>query len=61
MLLTTGTPLALNCTISPTVPNELVKNDNAVPPAFVAVIAFPVKELNPVPPCATAKSVVNVN
>ena len=50
MLDTTGTPDALNCTISPAVPNELVKLLKAVPPAFAVIIELPVKLDTPVPP-----------
>ena len=53
-----GTPDELYWTIAPS--SELVKKDSAVPPALVVVIALAVNELNPVPPCATAKSVVSV-
>ena len=59
-MVTTGTPEALNCSISPAVPNELVRTVIAVPPAFDAKIPLPVNDDNPVPPWATAKSVVSV-
>ena len=53
-----GTPEELYCNIAPS--EEDVMYDNAVQPALDIITASPVNELTPVPPCATAKSVVSV-
>ena len=61
MLDTIGTPAALNCTISPAVPRELVKLLRAVPPAFAVIIELPVNDLTPVPPWLTLSPVPSDN
>ena len=48
ILETSGTPLELNCTISPA--SELVKNDIAVPALFETNTPLAVNDDNPVPP-----------
>tara|TARA_B110000858_G_scaffold180956_1_gene219016 strand:- start:583 stop:888 length:306 start_codon:yes stop_codon:yes gene_type:complete len=53
-----GTPEELYCNIAPS--SELVTKLTAVPPALAVNTPLPVNELNPVPPSATAKSVVSV-
>ena len=40
---------------------ETSMNDIAVPAAFDIITASPVNALNPVPPCATARSLTNVS